>query len=37
MVDLMMATLVKVGWEIIDHPPYNPDVTPNTFIIGRTP
>jgi hypothetical protein len=26
---LMKATLAVVDWEIMDHPPYSPDVTPS--------
>jgi hypothetical protein len=33
MADLMKATLAAVGWKIMDHPPYNPDVTPIVLLL----
>jgi histone-lysine N-methyltransferase SETMAR len=31
MPNLMKVTLAAVGWEIMNHPPYRPDVVPSDF------
>jgi hypothetical protein len=31
MANLTWATLAKIGWEIMNHPPYSPDIAPSYF------